>query len=292
MEVLKEAPRTGRQERSNRAALPCERVLFAPWPGGSPFVKTVARTTGNKKEINIEQYKELEKIPSRMIEDSTGLKGTMLNKAVTQSQRLRKGYTPVEQGKLSGYIKARPKEFYKKELDGLPGMVNEGPDYVLRIDRILRQPQDHPLLKGVSAAGCGDEETHSILDEFQGRGSGFLKKMNLLRANGEVPVLFEWDGHTAMMTQNKGGAWRKGLVLNTNDELYQWFIQKARKCLPVGFIMNLSTDGLKGRATTSPTIFNRYFLKNNQCFWGLYSEKHRGLEKKTTPHRCGAQQDR
>ena len=34
--MLKEAPWTDHQERSNRAALPCERVQFARRPGGSP----------------------------------------------------------------------------------------------------------------------------------------------------------------------------------------------------------------------------------------------------------------
>ena len=57
------------------------------------------------------------------------------------------GYSPLEQGKRRGYTK-------------------EGPDHVLRIERVVRQPQDHLLLIGGSGAGwamlskfgCKDEK--------------------------------------------------------------------------------------------------------------------------------------
>ena len=45
------------------------------------------------------------------------------------------GYSPVEQGKRRGYTKARLKGFHKKELDGSLGMLEEGPDQLLKIDR-------------------------------------------------------------------------------------------------------------------------------------------------------------
>ena len=45
-------------------------------------VKTVALTSGDKKEINIKSYAKGEKSPSGMMEDSTLLKGIMFNKVV------------------------------------------------------------------------------------------------------------------------------------------------------------------------------------------------------------------
>ena len=136
----------------------------------------------------------------------------------------------MEQGGLRGYTKARLKTFYKEELDGL---FNEVPALLLRIDRIVRQPKDHPLLIGGSKAGkttlvqssCKNEKICSIVDKSSGMGSGFLDRMNPLRANGEAPGLFERDEPTALMTQYKEGALRQGLLLNTNEELYKGFTQ-------------------------------------------------------------------
>ena len=96
--------------------------------------------------------------------------------------------------------------------------------------------------------------------------SGFLERMNPLRANGEETGLFEGDKHTTLMTQCKEGPQRQGLVLDTNEELYQWFTQPDMKNLHVVFRMNLSADGLKDRADTSLALFNRCVL-NGLCGW-------------------------
>ena len=54
-------------------------------------VKTVPRARKDKKEIISERYEEVEKIPGGMIEDSTGLKGTMFNKVGVSVARSDKG---------------------------------------------------------------------------------------------------------------------------------------------------------------------------------------------------------
>ena len=66
---------------------------------------------------------------------------------------LSKNCIPVEQGKPRGYTKARLWVFYEEELDGSLGLFNEVPDHLIRIDRIVRQPQGHLLLLRVSGAG-------------------------------------------------------------------------------------------------------------------------------------------
>ena len=45
--------------------------------------------------------------------------------------------------------------------------------------------------------------------------SGFIERMNPLRANGEVPGRFKGDELTSLMTQCKEGAQRQWLMLNT-----------------------------------------------------------------------------
>ena len=72
-------------------------------------------------------------------------------------------------------------------------------------------------------SGCKDENICFILDESNVKDSGFLERMNTLRANGEVPGLFEGDAHTTLMTQCKEDAQRQGLMLDTNKEMHKWF---------------------------------------------------------------------
>lgn len=43
----------------------------------------------------------------------------------------------------------------------------------------------------------------------------------------QVPGLFEGDEFAALMTQCKEGAQREGLMLDSNDELYKWYVDGA-----------------------------------------------------------------
>ena len=51
--------------------------------------------------------------------------------------------------------------------------------------------------------------------------TGFLKRLNPLLANGEVPGLFQGDDYNTLLTQIREGAQRQ----DTNEELYRWFTQ-------------------------------------------------------------------
>lgn len=102
-----------------------------------------------------------------------------------------------------------------------------------------------------------DEKIAFIMDESNVLDSGFLERMNILLANGEVPGLFEGDEYTTLMTQCKEGAQREGLMLDSGEELYKWFTGQVIKNLHVVFTMNPSSEGLKDRASTSPALFNR-----------------------------------
>ena len=76
------------------------------------------------------------------------------------------GYSPLEQGKRKGYTKARIKGVYEEKLDGSCGMLEEGPDHVLRIDSVVRQPQGPLLLLRASGAGK-TTETGAQVEEGQ-----------------------------------------------------------------------------------------------------------------------------
>ena len=128
-----------------------------------------------------------------------------------------KNYIPVERGKLHDYPKARLMVFCEEELDVPLMLLNEVLGEVLRIERIFRQPQGPPLLRGRSGAGkttlvrsgCKDEKIRSIFDESKMMDSGFVDRMNPLWAIGEVPGRFEGYEHTPLMTQCKEGAQRR-----------------------------------------------------------------------------------
>lgn len=84
-----------------------------------------------------------------------------------------------------------------------------------------------------------------IMDESNVLESGFLERMNILLANGEVirflihthnymntyiqvPGLFEGDEYSTLMTQCKEGSQRDGLMLDSSEELYKWFTQQVK----------------------------------------------------------------
>ena len=106
--------------------------------------------------------------------------------------------------------------------------------------------EDIDLRQMLRRSGC-KEKICFILNKSNVTDSSFLKRMNTLLANDEVPGLFEGGR----------GAQRQGLMLNTNEGLYKWFAQQVMKNFHVVLTMHPSSDGLKDRAATSPLLFNR-----------------------------------
>ena len=50
----------------------------------------------------------------------------------------------------------------------------------------------------------------------------------------QVPGLFEGDEYTTLITQCKEGSQREGLMLDSTEELYKWFINQVRGVRGVG----------------------------------------------------------
>ncbi|KMU87922.1 dynein heavy chain [Coccidioides immitis H538.4] len=100
---------------------------------------------------------------------------------------------------------------------------------------------DEDLRSVLRRAGCKGEKICFIMDESNVLDSGFLERMNTLLANAEVPGLFEGDEFASLMTACKEGAQRQGLLLDSQEELYEWFTQQIVKNLHALFIAANST---------------------------------------------------
>lgn len=121
------------------------------------------------------------------------------------------------------------------------------------------QDFDEDLRNVLRRCGTQAESICFILDEANVLDAGFLERMNTLLANAEIPGLFEGDDLATLMTACKEGAQRDGLMLDSKEELYQWFTQQVVRNLHIVFTMN-PPDDLSTRAATSPALFNRCVL--------------------------------
>ncbi|KAL6068809.1 putative dyneins heavy chain [Balamuthia mandrillaris] len=119
---------------------------------------------------------------------------------------------------------------------------------------------DNDLRTVMKRAGCADEKICFIFDESNVLESSFLERMNTLLASGEVPGLFEGDEYTTLMHQCKEAVQNRGLILDTEEEMYKWFTLQVRNNLHIVFTMNPASPDFHNRAATSPALFNRCVL--------------------------------
>jgi dynein heavy chain 1 len=119
---------------------------------------------------------------------------------------------------------------------------------------------DEDLRVVLKRTGCQGEKVSFIIDESQIKDPAFLERMNTLLANSEVPGLFEGDEYSSLITACKEGSTRDGLLLDSNEELLNWFSSEISKNLHVVFLMNPVGDGMGSRAAASPALFNRCVL--------------------------------
>ncbi|KAF5093945.1 hypothetical protein D0Z00_003775 [Geotrichum galactomycetum] len=78
---------------------------------------------------------------------------TALKMPILYSNWLTKDYLPVNKDELKAFVKARMRTFCEEDLDKPLILYDDLLDHVLRIDRVLRQPQGHLILIGVSGSG-------------------------------------------------------------------------------------------------------------------------------------------
>ncbi|KAK9349302.1 dynein heavy chain, N-terminal region 1-domain-containing protein [Lipomyces starkeyi] len=119
---------------------------------------------------------------------------------------------------------------------------------------------DDDLRDVLRSTGCKGQKVCFILDESNVLDSAFLERMNTLLANAEIPGLFEGDSYNSLLSACRDGARQQGLILDSQEELYNWFRGQVIRNLHVVFTMNPPKDGLSSRAATSPALFNRCVL--------------------------------
>lgn len=78
---------------------------------------------------------------------------TTLKMPILYSNWLTKDYLPVDGDELKAFVKARMKTFCEEDLDKPLILFDDLLDHILRIDRVLRQPQGHLILIGLSGSG-------------------------------------------------------------------------------------------------------------------------------------------
>jgi len=135
-------------------------------------------------------------------------------------------------------------------------------------NRYTPEDFDSDLRTVMKRSGCADEKICFIFDESNVLESSFLERMNTLLASGEVPGLFEGDEYVALMHQCKEAVTNKGLMLDTEEEMFKWFTSQVRKNLHIVFTMNPASPDFHNRAATSPALFNRCVLD----WFGEWSE--------------------
>jgi len=77
----------------------------------------------------------------------------VLERPVMFTHWINKRYQSVGLEELREYVSAKLKIFYEEELDVPLVLFDEVLEHILRIDRVMRQPQGHALLIGVSGGG-------------------------------------------------------------------------------------------------------------------------------------------
>lgn len=127
-------------------------------------------------------------------------------------------------------------------------------------NRYRAEDFDHDLRHVMKRAGANEEKICFIFDESNVLESSFLERMNTLLASGEVPGLFEGDDYTSLMHALRETVSKKGLLVDSEAELFKWFTQQVRKNLHVVFTMNPASSDFHNRAATSPALFNRCVL--------------------------------
>lgn len=90
---------------------------------------------------------------------------------------------------------------------------------------------------------------------------GFLELINNMLTIGMVPALFDEDGKKKMSDKIRDEAKRKG-VLETKDELWNYFLEKIRDNMHIVLCMSPAGDTLRIRCRNFPGL-----VSNSQINW-------------------------
>lgn len=114
------------------------------------------------------------------------------------------------------------------------------------------------FLRGVLlSCSIEDKELCLIIDESNILEPSFLERMNTLLANSDIPDLFQEENYDVLINSLKSRILSLGLLIDTEQEMYQWFIQQISKNLHVIFTIGDPYNDTLPSMTTSPALFNR-----------------------------------
>ncbi|KAH3681221.1 hypothetical protein WICPIJ_007804 [Wickerhamomyces pijperi] len=223
-----------------------------------------------------------------------------LAQPILYSDWLSLNYEPVDQPTMSSFIKDRFQTFTEEILDVEFIIHEDSIQHILRIDRVLRQPQGHLILVGPSSSGkttmtkfvawcsgikvvqlsitrdyslsqfdsclkdlllrsgVNGEKICFILDESTILDGSFLERMNSLLANCQLQEIFSHEEYQTLLVSCKDQIGIRGLLLESEEELYDWFTAEVAANLHVVFtISDPSSDQDDSSIVSSPALFNR-----------------------------------
>lgn len=205
-----------------------------------------------------------------------------------------KHYLPIAKDVITSYVTSRVPTFCEEELDTPFVLSDDVIEHILRIDRVLRQPQGHMILIGEAGSGrttmtrfvawlagvkcfqlrvsrdyqvsdfdadlrsllvnCVFQKMCFLLNEAD-LTPLYLERMNTLLANAEIPGLFQDDDWSMLMSHVRQESSKAGILLDSDQEVYEWFTQKVVENLHVILVTQKGID-----LTSSPALLNRCVL--------------------------------
>lgn len=99
-----------------------------------------------------------------------------------------------------------------------------------------------------------------IIDESSILETSFVERMNTLLANAEIPGLFEGDDFNNLMNLCSDQVHTQNLLLDSNEELYDWFRRQISENLHVIFTLSEMKNANRPQVVSSPALFNRCVL--------------------------------
>nr|5VH9_A Chain A, Dynein heavy chain, cytoplasmic [Saccharomyces cerevisiae]5VLJ_A Chain A, Dynein heavy chain, cytoplasmic [Saccharomyces cerevisiae] len=119
---------------------------------------------------------------------------------------------------------------------------------------------DMILKKAISDCSLKESRTCLIIDESNILETAFLERMNTLLANADIPDLFQGEEYDKLLNNLRNKTRSLGLLLDTEQELYDWFVGEIAKNLHVVFTICDPTNNKSSAMISSPALFNRCII--------------------------------
>eukprot|EP00002_Diphylleia_rotans_P002763 TRINITY_DN1178_c0_g2_i14.p1 TRINITY_DN1178_c0_g2~~TRINITY_DN1178_c0_g2_i14.p1 ORF type:complete len:4518 (+),score=1049.96 TRINITY_DN1178_c0_g2_i14:77-13630(+) len=117
------------------------------------FAHEALRLFGDRLVSSDEREWTNRKLDEMILANFARVDALAIARPILFSDWLSRRYCSVDRNTFRDFVRARLKTFYEEELDVPLVLFDEVLEHVLRIDRVLHQPQGHMLLIGVSGAG-------------------------------------------------------------------------------------------------------------------------------------------